>query len=113
MLDFNYSLSQPLTTGKQTIRVNNKGQQPHELFLAKLAPGKGVSDLLASLAPDGPAEAIDWQALGGISAIEPGTHAYFSVDFEPGQCALVCFAPDQGTSAPHFMLGMTQEITVE
>jgi hypothetical protein len=113
MLDFNYALSQPLTAGQHTIRVNNKGQQPHEVFLARLAPGKGVDDLLASLAPDAPPEAIDWQALGGISAIEAGAHAYFSVDLEPGRYALMCFAPDHDSGAPHFMMGMTQEITVE
>jgi hypothetical protein len=113
MLDFSYSLARPLTAGKHTIRVNNKGQQPHEVFLAKLAPGKGVNDLLASLAPDAPADAIDWQALGGISVIESGAHSYFSVELEPGRYALVCFAPDHASGAPHFMKGMAQEITVQ
>lgn len=113
MFDFNYSLSKPLVAGKQMIRVNNKGEQPHEVFLAKLAPGKSVEDLLASLAPDAPADAIDWQAMGGISVIEAGAHAYFSVDLEPGRYALVCFAPDHGSGAPHFMMGMMQEIVVK
>jgi hypothetical protein len=113
MFDFAYQLAQPLTAGEQTIRVNNKGGQPHEVFLARLASGKTVEDLLASLAPDAPADAIDWQALGGISAIRAGTHAYFSADLEPGRYALVCFAPDRGSGAPHFMMGMTQEFTVE
>lgn len=113
MFDFTYQLSGPLTAGEQIIRVNNKGEQPHEVFLARLAPGKGVNDLLASLVPDAPPEAIDWQALGGISAIEPGAHAYFPVDLEPGRYALVCFAPDHDSGAPHFMLGMMQEIAIE
>lgn len=113
MFDFTYKLSESLTAGEQTIRVNNKGEQPHEVFLARLAPGKSVEDLLASLAPDAPADAIDWQALGGISVIEAGDHAYFSVDLESGRYALVCFAPDHGSGAPHFMLGMMQEIVVE
>jgi hypothetical protein len=113
MLDFSYSLSKPLTVGKQVIRVNNKGSQPHEVFLARLAPGKGVDDLLASLAPDAPAEAIDWQALGGVSVIEPGAHSYFTADLEPGRYALVCFAPETSSGVPHFMMGMAQEITVE
>lgn len=113
MLDFSYSLSAPLEAGKQTIRVNNRGEQPHEVFVARLAPGKGVEDLLASLAPDAPAEAIDWQALGGISVIEAGAHAYFTVDLAPGRYALVCFAPDHESGAPHFMLGMSQEFVVE
>jgi hypothetical protein len=113
MLDFSYSLSKPLTTGQHTLQVNNKGQQPHEVFLARLAPGKGVDEFLASLAPGSPAEAIDWQALGGISVIEPGTHSYFSVDLEPGKYVVICFAPDHGSGAPHFMNGMVQEIIVQ
>ena len=113
MLDFSYSLSKPLTAGKHTIRVNNKGAQAHEVFLARLAPGKGVNDLLASLAPDAPADAIDWQALGGVSVIEPGAHSYFTAELEPGRYALVCFAPETTSGVPHFMMGMAQEITVK
>jgi uncharacterized cupredoxin-like copper-binding protein len=113
MLDFSYTLSKPLAVGEQTVRVNNKGSQPHEVFLARLAPGKGVNDLLASLAPDAPADAIDWQALGGVSVIEPGAHSYFTADIEPGRYALVCFAPETTSGVPHFMMGMAQEITVK
>lgn len=112
MSDFTYELSGSLTSGEHTIQVNNIGSQPHEVFLARLAPGKGVNDLLASLAPDAPPEAIDWQALGGVSAIEPGTYAYLSVNLEPGRYALLCFAPDHASGAPHFMMGMIQEITI-
>jgi hypothetical protein len=112
MLDFSYRLSKPLTAGQHTIRVNNVGDQSHEVFLARLAPGKGVNDLLASLAPDAPRETIGWQALGGISVIEPGMHAYFTVELEPGRYALICFAPDDASGAPHFMMGMTQEFTI-
>jgi hypothetical protein len=113
MDDFSFSLSRPLTAGVQTIRVNNRGAQPHEVFLARLAPGKSAGDLLASLAPDAPPDAIDWQALGGVSVIEPGAHSYFTVELEPGAYALLCFAPDHQSGAPHFMMGMMQEFVVE
>ncbi len=113
MYDFNFTMSQPLVAGKQTIRVNNRGEQPHELFLARLAPGKTVNDLLASLAPDAPPEAIDWRALGGVSVIESGAHSYFTVDLEPGTYALLCFAPEHHSGAPHFMMGMMQEYVIE
>ncbi len=113
MFDFNFTVSRSLVAGKQTIRVNNRGEQPHELFLARLAPGKTVNDLLASLAPDAPPEAIDWRALGGVSVIESGDHSYFTVDLEPGTYALLCFAPEQHSGAPHFMMGMMQEFVIE
>jgi hypothetical protein len=113
MLDFAYTLSEPLKAGQYNIRVNNQGEQPHEIFLARLQPNKGVEDLLASLAPDAPLEAIDWQALGGISVIEPGAHGYFPVDLAPGKYALLCFAPDHGSGMPNFMKGMAQEFVIE
>jgi hypothetical protein len=113
MDDFSFSLSRPLSAGVQTIRVNNRGAQPHEVFLARLAPGKSAGDLLASLAPDAPPEAIDWQALGGVSVIESGAHSYFTAELEPGTYALLCFAPDHDSGAPHFMMGMMQEFVVE
>lgn len=112
MLDFTFELSQSLAAGQQTIRVNNKGQQPHEVFLARLEPGKTMDDFLISFTPDAPAEPV-WRAAGGVSVIEPGAHGYFSVDLEPGQYVLACFAPDSESGMPHLMMGMVQEMTVE
>lgn len=113
MLDFSFNLSAPLQTGEQTIRVNNTGAQGHEVFLAKLAPGRSMEDFLTSFAPDAAFDAPVWEARGGLSVIEPGAHGYFTVDLEPGQYVLACFAPDEGSGMPHLMMGMVQEITVK
>jgi uncharacterized cupredoxin-like copper-binding protein len=113
MFDFGFSLSQPLAAGRQLVRTVNSGEQPHEVFLARLAPGKDVSDFLASFAPDVPPEAHDWQAAGGISVIEPGDDGYFFVDLAPGRYLLICFAPDHHSGAPHFVSGMAEVITVD
>ncbi len=113
MADFSFTLSAPIQAGRQTIRVNNAGAQGHEVFLAKLAPERTLEDFLASFSPEADFDAPVWQAQGGISVIEPGASAYFTVDVEPGQYILVCFAPDEETGAPHLMQGMVQEITIE
>jgi hypothetical protein len=112
-VDFNYVLSQPFTAGRQTIRVNNGGSHPHEVWVARLAPGKSVADLFAALAPDAPADAWDSHGLGGITEIEPGAHAYFEVELEAGHYALLCFVFDQENRAPHAAMGMVQEFIVE
>jgi uncharacterized cupredoxin-like copper-binding protein len=113
MFDFGFTLSQPLAAGRHIIRAVNSGEQPHEVFLAHLAPGKELGDFLASFAPDAPPEAHDWQAAGGISVIEPGDHGYFFVDLAPGRYLLICFAPDHHSGAPHFIAGMAEVVTVD
>jgi uncharacterized cupredoxin-like copper-binding protein len=113
MVDFSFVLSAPLQTGEQTIRVNNAGTQGHEVFLARLAPERSMDDFLASFAPDAAFDAPVWQAMGGLSVIEPNAYGYFTVDLEPGQYVLACFAPDDNSGMPHLMMGMVQEITVK
>ena len=113
MVDFSFVLSAPLQAGQQTIRVNNAGTQGHEVFLARLAPDRSVQDFLASFAPDAAFDEPVWQAMGGLSVIEPDAHGYFTVDLEPGQYVLACFVPDKNNGMPHLMMGMVQEITVK
>ena len=112
-VDFNYVLSEPLSAGPQTIQVTNKGEHPHEVWVARLGEGKTVADLFAALAPDAPADAWQFNGLGGITEIEPGAHAYLDLDLEPGRYALLCFVFDQEQAAAHAALGMVQEFTVE
>jgi uncharacterized cupredoxin-like copper-binding protein len=113
MLDFSFTLSAPLQAGEQTIRVNNVGAQGHEVFLARLAPDRSLDDFLASFSPDAAFDGPVWQAMGGLSVIEPDAYGYFTVDLESGQYVLACFAPDENSGMPHLMMGMVQEITVE
>jgi hypothetical protein len=113
LVDFSFVLSQPLTAGEQTIRVNNQGSHAHEIWLAKLGEGKSVNDLLMALAPGSPAENWVYNGLGGLTWIEPGSRGYFTADLEPGRYALICFVPDHTTGRMHFMLGMVQEFVVK
>jgi hypothetical protein len=113
LLDFSFSLSKPLSTGVQTIQVRNEGTHPHEVWLARLAPEKTVADLFASLAPDAPPEAWDTSGIGGITEIQPGEHAYFTVDLEPGHYVIVCFVFDHDAANVHAGLGMVQEFVVQ
>lgn len=112
-VDFSYVLSEPLASGLQTIRVNNQGSHPHEVWIAKLNEGKTVQDLFAALAPDAAPEAWQFNGIGGITEIEPDTHAYFEVDLEPGRYALLCFVFDHDQHTAHAAMGMVQEFTVE
>lgn len=109
--DFSFSLSQPMTAGHHTIQVTNKGGQPHEVVVVKLAPGATAKDWAAAFEPGaaGPPPGVP---VGGIVGIEQGGKGYFTGDFEAGRYGLLCFFPDPQTGAPHFAKGMTLDMSV-
>lgn len=108
--DYAFQTTAPLTAGRHTIRVINDASQHHEMFIARLAPGKTAMDLAAwAEHPDGPPPG---EPIGGTSGIEPGGVNYVSVDLAPGEYALLCFLPDAGDGAPHVAHGMARQISV-
>lgn len=112
LVDFGFELSGPVKAGNRIIRVENAGPQPHEVVLARMEPGRTVADLLAweeaGAQGKGPGE---WA--GGVVALEPGSHAWFSVSLTPGKYILICFVPDAGDGKPHHAHGMSREFEVQ
>jgi hypothetical protein len=111
MLDYDFKLSQALTPGRHTIRVENAGPQPHELALLKLNPGKTVADFLAwdEGGMKGPPPA---QPEGGVVMLDKDGSATFTADLTAGEYALMCFVPDSKDGKPHFAHGMMKTIKV-
>ena len=107
--DFTFAVTGALAAGEQTIRFLNSGEQVHEAFLVRLEDGKTADDYLNTP----PGEIPPGTSLGGITGIAPGDSQYIVVNLEPGTYALYCFLPDMASHAPHFALGMMQEIVVE
>jgi len=61
LADFSFALDVPVRAGRQTIRVENAGIEPHDLVVWKLAPGKTMEDnragrAVAHRARDDPAD---------------------------------------------------------
>jgi len=53
--DYDFEFSQPLTAGHHVIRVENTATQFHEMFLARLEPGKTALELARwAEKPEGP-----------------------------------------------------------
>lgn len=107
--DFSFALTGELAAGEQTIRFLNSGEQAHEAFLVRLEEGKTTEDYLNTP----PGEMPPGTSLGGITGIAPDDSQYIVVNLEPGTYALYCFLPDMASHAPHFALGMMQEIVIE
>ena len=108
--DYDFVFSKPLQTGRNVIRFTNNATQPHEAFIAKLAPGKKAADLLGwIMKPDGPPPGMP---MGGITGIESGQSITIVQDLEPGTYAFYCFVPDAKDGREHIAHGMIREFTV-
>ncbi|MGH7526847.1 MAG: hypothetical protein ACREMX_09085 [Gemmatimonadales bacterium] len=109
--DYSFSLSAPLSPGKRVVRVENTGSQLHEIVLAKLAPGRSATELVAWELGGRKGEAPG-TFVGGMAPMERGEQALFSATFEPGEYALICFVPDAKDGKPHTAHGMVKQIKV-
>ena len=49
LLDYEFGMTPSLTAGRRTIKVENRGPQPHEVDFVRLQPGKTAADVLAWL----------------------------------------------------------------
>jgi hypothetical protein len=110
MVDFDFTLSKPLTAGPHTIRVVNAGSQDHMLQLVRMTPGATLDDLLAAMR-DHRQPPIAWTT--GASAMGKGGVVYVDATLAPGSYGLLCFLDDDTDGKPHFAHGMRKEFTVQ
>jgi hypothetical protein len=115
LADYSFTTQGPLTAGKHTFKVVNKGPQPHEIEVIRLAPGKTTKDFndFIGKAYEGKAEGPPpGDALGGVAAGMSGMTAYFTADLTPGNYVLLCFVSDVKDGKPHLEHGMVKEFKV-
>ena len=109
--DYDFELSQPLTAGAHTIRVENAGPQIHEVTIELLAPGKTIADYQAWVTGGLKGEPPT-RPMGGFIGPDAGKHGWFKVTLVPGTYLLTCLVPDAQDGKPHAAHGMIKEITV-
>jgi uncharacterized cupredoxin-like copper-binding protein len=110
--EYSFEPARPITAGRHTFLVTNGGQQPHELVLIRLAPGKTVKDFATWATTGGMKGPPPALPLGGVAVIDQGDSGVFTADFTPGDYGMVCFVPDAKDGKSHLMHGMTKQITV-
>lgn len=110
LFDYNFDVTGAFTAGRHTIKIENRGPQPHEVELVRPAAGKTSKDLLAwVMSPKGPPPG---DAIGGTSAIVPGQTVYYTVDLAPGNYGVLCFIPDGKDGKTHAEHGMLKDFKV-
>lgn len=118
--DYSFDVSGEVDAGTLSIRVANRGQELHEIAMAKLVDGKTVQDAREALQA---ATEEDEDPLAGIaddetpisglgSAQLPGTSFTITGSgVDPGDYLLLCFIPN-AEGRPHHALGMIDGFTV-
>jgi len=111
LIDYGFSLSQPVTAGAHTFEVKNDAAQPHEVVLIRVPPGGSMDDWKGWLA-GGMKTAWPGEPFSGLTAIAPGDTQEFTATFTPGTYGLICFVPDAKDGQPHLLHGMITQFTV-
>jgi hypothetical protein len=93
------------------VRIENAASQSHELFIARLAPGKSAADVAAWIegGQKGPPPAMP---MGGVTGIAPRGHVTLTLDLQPGRYGLFCFVPDAGDGKAHTAHGMVHALDI-
>jgi hypothetical protein len=112
LADYKFNFSTPLKSGENVIRVENSADQPHEVVLFKLAPGKTMKDFQAWLPVSEKDPNVPGMPAGGIVGLAKGAHAFFTANLDAGDYVLVCFLPDSKDGKPHFVHGMVQAFKI-
>lgn len=121
LTDFSFEFEPAPFSGHHTIGVENTGDEPHDLVLLKLAPGRTLDDLQTWLNPERarrgqsgePPPSLEslGTPAGGVAAMKPGMQMFFESELTPGEYVLLCMAtaPDGRSHIEH---GMIRQVTV-
>ncbi len=100
-----------LAAGQTILRLQNRGDEPHQLQLLKVTEGNTPADLAAAL-QDFPAQIPAWaKHMGGPNAVGAGETSQASVYLTPGSYLLICLIPGKG-GLPHVAQGMLKTLHV-
>ena len=109
MLDYSFELSAPLQAGKNVIRVENVGIDPHHAILFKLATGKTMEDYQAwtqNMQGEPPGAYVS-----AMAELSTDSEAFFEVDLSAGEYVLVCLIAGRD-EVLHVAKGMIQHIRI-
>ncbi len=108
LVDFAFTGSNRWRAGSHLLRVENRGQQDHQLRLARLRAGSSLRDWLHADEQGDHAETVS-----GVARLGPGAVAYLPVELPRGAYVLYCLVADTASGRPHVELGMFRAIQVE
>jgi hypothetical protein len=112
MLDYSYTLPN-MTSGEHTYKLVNKGEDPHEILIRQINPGKSLADVTSYVIdPGGLPPPYDEFGSGGALVFGGGTTAWMTLDLTPGDYVGICFVVEPKSQKTHTQLGMVIQFEV-
>ncbi|MEO7963918.1 MAG: hypothetical protein ABIT38_08420 [Gemmatimonadaceae bacterium] len=110
LYEWNFNINGPLNAGRRTIRVENIGQFEHQVWIVRLAPGKGLEQAVkwAEL----PSGAPPFEGIGGTTNLARGHSVNITVDLLAGDYALLCVTYNPLSRKLHSKHGMVKAFRV-
>jgi sulfocyanin SoxE-like protein len=109
--DYSFDGPDTIPAGQITIRLQNRGKEPHQLQLLKLDQGKSPADLSAALQTSGGVVPRWAKHMGGPNGIGSGEASEATMYLEPGSYVLICGIPTRNHQT-HAGLGMQKALHV-
>lgn len=104
--------SRGLTSGRNRVRYDNAGREPHFVEGLRIKPGKTIADIRKFLRDEKGPEPFTQSGLFVSAITDGGVSQTLELDLRPGKYALICFVPDRKGGPPHAVKGMVSEATV-
>ena len=97
--------------GQTTVRLRNRGKEPHQLQLLKLEEGKSPADLAAILKSGGQGIPSWAKHVGGPNGVDAGHVSEATLYLDPGSYVVICGIPGKNHKS-HAMRGMQKALQV-
>lgn len=111
MRDYEFVVIEPVSKGRHSFYVKNRGSQPHQVSLVRLDQASNADDILAAFSPNA-VITLPGTLMGGITGLEPGGEGAFTADLSEGRYAFICLFPNPSSPSSHAAKGMVMNFTV-
>lgn len=105
---------QGLEEGRNSVLVDNVGDEPHIVSASRLKPGATIDDVRRSVEREEEESEPPVEDEGAflISIMDGGVRQVAELELQAGRYALICFVPDRAGGPPHVAKGMIGEAVV-
>lgn len=110
MYEWNFDITGVLNAGRRTIRVENKGQFEHQVWIVRLKPGQGLEQAVRWA--EQPSGEPPFEGVGGTTPLGTKRAVNVTVDLLPGDYALLCVTWNPLSKRLHSKHGMSKAIRV-
>ena len=112
LFDFAFDLPDEIPSGIQTWKIENMGNQWHEMLIVKMASGVTEEDLMAQMGDPSAEGPPPYEEVAFWAPMNQGEKAWTTFDLAPGTYKVLCLLPDFASEMSHLDHGMVKTLTV-